>query len=197
MAELSRFMNSVNGDRRYLAEEFAEYFNQFLSNGVYHTNFIPTLAVGTSGTDMTVYVEPGSALINGYMYKNTTNKVLLIENADPILDRIDRVVVRLNRNMDVRNITAQVVRGTPAVSPVPPQLTRDNYIYEISLAQVYVTKGATFIGAENITDERLNKPVCGLVKSLITDNIPIVTDKTTSKQFALRLDNGQMYLEEV
>lgn len=197
MAELSRFFNSVNGDRRYLAEEFAEYFAQFLTNGVYHTNFIPTLAVNTVGTDLNVYVEPGSALINGYMYKNTTNKVLRIEDADPVLDRIDRVVIRMNRNQEARNITAQILTGTPAQTPTPPMLTRDSYIYEISIAQVYVTKGASYIGVENITDERLDSSVCGIVKSLITDSIAVINNESTGVQYTLNLDEDGVYLKEV
>lgn len=196
MAELSRFFNSVNGDRRYLAEEFAEYFHQFLTNGVYHTNFIPTLAVKTNGTDMNVIVEPGMALINGYMYKNTTDKKLQIDAADPILNRIDRIVVRMDRNQEVRNITAQVVKGTPAPLPVAPALTRDNYIHEISLAQIYITKGATYIGEDNVTDERLNEDVCGLVRSLITDSFAVVTDAATGKQYSIGIENGAMFLQE-
>lgn len=197
MAELSRFFNSVNGDRRYLAEEFAKYFSQFLTNGVYHLNLVPQLAVKTIGTDLTVYVEPGNALINGFMYENTTNKTLAIDAADPILNRIDRVVIRMNRNIEARNITAQIVKGIPSANPVAPELTRDNYIYEISLAQIYVTKGAMYIGADNITDERHDITVCGLVHSMITENIPIVTDGVTNKQYAVKINNKVLYLEEV
>lgn len=197
MAELSRFFNSVNGDRRYLAEEWAEYFSQFLTNGVYHTNFIPTLAVKTDGTKMSIYVEPGTSLINGYMYKNTTNKVLQVEDADPVFSRIDRVVVRLDRNQEVRNITAQIIKGVPAYNPKPPELTRDNYVYELSLAQVYVTKGATFIGVENLTDERTKADVCGLVRSMITESFAIITDSVTANQYTIGIENGVMFLKKV
>ena len=33
--ERSAFFNSINGDRRYKAEVFAEYFSSFIGNGVF------------------------------------------------------------------------------------------------------------------------------------------------------------------
>ena len=35
MAEKSGFFNSVNGDRRYKADFFAEYFASFIGNGIF------------------------------------------------------------------------------------------------------------------------------------------------------------------
>ena len=40
--------------------------------------------------------------------------------------------------------------------------------YEISVAQIYVGTGVTAINAGNITDERLNSSVCGLMRDGVT-----------------------------
>ncbi|RNB90153.1 hypothetical protein EDM59_01520 [Brevibacillus nitrificans] len=166
MAEYYRFFDSTDEDQReYRASEFAEYFNLFLTSGVFHTD--DRLRVFGTGTNMQVLVEEGYAFLLGYMYKIANGaKCLTIANADPTNDRIDRVVVRLDFNERV--ITAEVKQGVPAAVPVPPGLTRTQTVHEISLAQVRVIAGKSFIEQSQVTDERLNQSVCGLVSSLIT-----------------------------
>jgi hypothetical protein len=165
MAEEYSFFNSVNGDRRYDMEQFATYFKQFLSNGIYHTNNVPALRVShVSG--MQTKLEPGSAYIEGFMYRNTEDIIFTHEAADPTNTRIDRIVLRLDRSLNARYIKAFVKKGTPATNPQPPVLQRDDIVYEISLAQVRIEAGKTTISS--VTDERLDPNVAGLVSSLIT-----------------------------
>jgi hypothetical protein len=79
--------------------------------------------------------------------------------ADPTLNRIDRVILRMDT-------TAQTIRlvvkpGTPGASPTPPTLQTDRTPYfEIPLYQIYVGAGVTTILNANLTDERewVNKP---------------------------------------
>lgn len=165
MAEEFSFFNDVNGDREYDMEAFATYFKQFLSNGLYHTNNVPALKVShVSGLQSKM--EPGSAYLEGFMYRNTEDLVFSHEVADVTNARIDRIILRLDRNVNARYIKAFVKKGTPATNPQPPALTRNDIVYEISLAQVRINAGATNIAS--VTDERLNPTVAGLVSSLIT-----------------------------
>lgn len=215
MAEISRFFNSVNGDRRYLAEEFADFFAKFLSTGIYSgQEQLGELRV-TKKDALSVSVEEGSALIRGYMYENTTPNTLAIEKGGTF-DRIDRIVIRLDRTMDSRNILAKVIKGVAETSPKPPELIRNNEIYDISLAQVYVRKNATSIDVGDITDERYDEAVCGFVNSIITlptdrfeqewnewmyeiqeNTFAHVTDEKTNIVYRLIISNGNLFLEEV
>lgn len=170
MAEISRFFNSVNGDRRYLAEEWAGFFAKFLSSGVYngdHTIEGDTRLEVSKHDDLAIKIGIGSALIRGYEYENTTDRIHPID-AGGAFDRIDRVVIRMDRTMDVRNNLSRVIKGIPQENPAPPELIRTNEIYDISLAQIYVRKNATAIDVEDIVDERYNEEICGFVNSLIT-----------------------------
>lgn len=151
-------------------EQFALYFKQFLTSGLYHKNNVPSLKVSAL-TGLQTKLEPGSAYLEGFMYSNTADITLTHSAADTTNPRIDRVVIRLDRGLDKRSINAFIKTGVPATSPVPPSLQRDNVIYEISVAQVRVNAGATTISS--VTDERLNESVAGLVSSLIT----VPTDK--------------------
>lgn len=63
--EKSRFFDSVNGDRRYSSEEFAEYFSSFLTTGI--KNGGSNLQVTSTGSSMQVNISPGIAMIRGYL----------------------------------------------------------------------------------------------------------------------------------
>lgn len=163
--EYSSFFDDINDDRLYDAEQFANYFRKFLSTGVYHTNNAPALLV-KAGTGLQTILEPGSAFLQGYMYENTEDILFTHDIANNTNPRIDRIVIRLDRNLNNRDIRAFVKTGTPSTNPVPPALQRDILVYEISLAQVLINAGSTNIS--KVTDERLNTSVSGIVHSLIS-----------------------------
>lgn len=161
--ETYSFFNSINGDRKYQASDFAEYFKSLLTNGVF-PNPSDNLQVLSNGNS-TVTIKKGKAWINGYVYFNTSDLVLPIEIADSILNRIDRIVIRFDTIN--RNITAKIKKGTASSTPVAPSLQRDADIYELAIADIYVNKGVTSISQTNIVDLRMNTSVCGWVNSLI------------------------------
>jgi hypothetical protein len=157
--EKSGFFNSSNGDRKYNAEFFAEYFSNFIGNGVF-----PNPSTGlqvTSNNDMTVTVKAGKGWINGYYYSNDSDLVLSIDLADGVLNRIDRIILQYNTVN--RTITAKVKKGSLASSPVATDLDRNADVYELGIADVYIKAGSITISGSNITDLRLNSNYCGIV----------------------------------
>lgn len=163
MAEKSSFFTSLNGDRKYKAEEFATYFGTFIGNGVFPNP--STNLVVTSNGDMTVNVSVGFAWINGYMYNNTDDLTLTVSHADSALKRIDRVVLRCD--FVNREIRAYIKRGVFASSPIPPSLERGVNAYELSIADIQVNNGVASIVQSNITDTRLDNSVCGIVTQTV------------------------------
>ncbi|KMY49573.1 hypothetical protein [Peribacillus loiseleuriae] len=159
----SGIFNSVNGDRKYKADDFASYFATFISNGVF-PNPSTGFQVVTNG-DMTVSLKAGKAWIKGYYITNDADFTLTIGVADGVLNRIDRIVLRLDYLN--RMITPLVKKGSFASSPVAPQLQRDADAYELALADIYISKGSISILQANITDLRLNKDLCGMVHSTV------------------------------
>jgi hypothetical protein len=156
--------DSVDGDREYTAQDFADYFNELLTTGVFYRNGQPSLKV-TQGTGLHTSLDIGAAYVEGYVYRNTEPIEFLHAAGDPSYPRIDRIVIRLDKSISKRYVRAFIKEGTPATNPQPPELQRDNMVYEISLAQVRVNPGASTIAT--VTDERLNQSVCGLVSSVI------------------------------
>ena len=166
MERYSFFDSTDNDNREYTADEFAEYFRNFLTNGIFKGGL--NLKVDCKGDTMQTFINQGYAYINGYMYVVDTEPLYLTHDpADVQNDRIDRIVLRLDTSLDKRCIKAIIKKGTPSSSPAFPTLTREGNIYELGLAQIRIIKGKSYIQASQITDERLDNNVCGLVNSII------------------------------
>lgn len=166
MAITYGFFNSVNGDRLYNADDISNYFLKLISNGVFAT---PANAMQVQENDgMTVQVSAGWGFINCKWINNDAPYLLTLDAADVVLNRIDRVVMRLNASNDVRTMELAIKKGTPASNPQPPTLTRvSGGVWELSLAQIAVAGGSATITQANITDERANTNLCGWVTGLI------------------------------
>lgn len=191
MAEIFRFFNSSDSIKRtYSAEDFSSFFEEFLSTGLVHTDNQPFLNVQADGTNMQTYLTDGSAVIKGHLYKNVGSNYLTHDQSETTFDRIDRVVLRCDKRPEAKHIKAFVLKGMPSVTPQPPALTRTDDVYEISLKQVRIKANSTVVTNEDMTDERLNKDVCGLVNSLIT--VPVEALQQNFNEFKSQL-NDEFY----
>ncbi|MEX3621857.1 hypothetical protein [Viridibacillus arvi] len=156
--------NSVNGDRKYKAGDFASYFATFIGNGIF-VNPSDCLQIIGNLDAMSVTLRPGKAWINGYYLTNDDNYSLTLDKGDTSLNRIDRIVVRLD--FIERKMLVAVKKGALSASPIAPALKRDADAYELALADVYVAKGALTVSQASITDTRLNKSLCGLMHGVV------------------------------
>ena len=163
MAEKSSFFTSLNGDRKYKASDFAEYFKTFIGNGVF-PNPSSNLQVIANG-DMTLTISPGFAWINGYMYHNTDNLILTVDHSDSALKRVDRVVIKCD--FVNREIKTYIKKGTFSQSPVAPALERSVDAYELCVAEIQIDNNVVAIQQSKITDTRLNNEVCGIVTQTV------------------------------
>lgn len=166
-------------DRAYSSDVLATVLRKYFRDGVFTTaedsfvvNTEPIPPMVPAGLFVTV--NPGHCLIQGRHGYNEAQEYAYLEAAHASLDRIDRVVLRLDLSVGQRSIQIAVVTGTPAAEPAAPALTRNSTVYELCLANVYVDAGVLEILANKIDDKRLNDSLCGVVASIIGD-----TDTTT------------------
>lgn len=151
---LPRYDRAIGSD--FLRQVFAQYF----SDGVFYE---PASALQvTVDTGMNVKVLPGVCHIRGAMGIEDSARVLAVQ-ASEALDRIDTVVARLDLSLAVRSIDLYVVKGAPAETPAAPALTRNNTVWELGLADLFVAKNTTAISQQRITDTRLDPARCGQV----------------------------------
>lgn len=145
-------------DRTYLADEFAEYFRAFITDGIF-TRESDNLQVFANG-DMTATLRPGRLIGQGYRYTNEKDIAIEFDPADGIMDRIDRVCITWMK--EERDFYHTIQKGAPSYDPVPPECRRTAEYRDYVLADVRIRAGAISIAQSDITDQRLNEALCGV-----------------------------------
>lgn len=179
MAEIKNFPNNVD---EYIGAQNVMKWLHGRTSGVFGAD--GNLSVTANG-DMTVSVSDGVGWLandkaDGTVFWNDTKEQtgselqLEIPLADAILPRIDRIVVSWDTVAYATKPRIEVLKGTSASTPAAPALTNNGLLRQISLAQISVAAAASKIAASNITDERLDADVCGLVTDWISvDTAPM------------------------
>lgn len=153
-------------DRAVDSAFLRRFYKAYWDDGVFYkpsTSF----AVTATGTGMNVQVQPGMAQVQGAFCLEDTVQTLPIAAADASLNRIDSVVLRLDLSLDKRDISLAVVSGVAAVSPVAPALTRNNTTWELGIANVLVSAGASVVTQRDVEDTRLDDTRCGAVAQTV------------------------------
>ena len=160
------FWNSINADRTYDADSFAEWLRKFFTTGVFNGEMQVT-----PGAGMAVSVAPGYANLNGKVRFFDAAQSFALDPASGTYPRIDTIVVRSDSTNRV--ITTEYVKGAySGNNPVPTAPVRTAGIYEIVLAQIYVGAGITAVIADDITDTRPDDDLCGWVTSTV-ESVPV------------------------
>lgn len=170
MSETSGFFNAelVDGepDRAYEATDFASYYSNFVSNGVFANPASQLQVVANTDTQNSVKVNPGNAYINGYWYKLTEEFTINFPSYS--LNEIRWYPIILRLNLTSRNISLIFDDYTVANSSRPiPNLIRTENTYDLLLAQVKVFSGNRYISNSEIYDTRSNEDYCGIVAGLV------------------------------
>ena len=197
MAEIKNFPNNVD---EYIGAENVMKWLHGRSSGVFGAD--GNLSVTANG-DMTVSVSDGVGWLandkaDGTVFWNDTKEQtgselqLTIPLPDAILPRIDRIVVSWDTVDYAEKPRIEVLKGTPNNAPTAPELTNNTLKRQISLARIYVAVAASSISADNITDERLDPDVCGLV----TDWVSVDTT-TMQAQFSSLLEKVKTELAQL
>lgn len=164
------FFNAIldpegNPDRAFDANDFSKYFGTLIKNGIF-PNPSSNFQIQGDQNNMSVKAEPGLAWIEGHLRYDDSVFILQIDPADSTLDRIDRVVLRLDTLE--RCIKWVVKKGELSGRPVAKTLQRDADAYEIALADITINHGATKVTQTMITDLRMNTELCGWVTGTVT-----------------------------
>lgn len=181
MATIKNFPNNVD---EYIGAENVMKWLHGRTSGVFGAD--GNLSVTNNG-NMTVNVADGVGWLanddaDGTVFWNDTKEQtgselkLTVPLANAVYPRIDRVVVTWATVDYSVKPSIEILSGTAASNPTAPALTNNTLKRQISLAQIYVGAAASKITAANVTDERLDSTVCGLV----TDWVSV--DTTTMQQ---------------
>lgn len=149
----SGFYDSINHDRLYGADDFSDYFEGLISDGIY-AGIGKEFRVFADGSTMGVQVDTGRAKILNKYVRNTDILEVEIDAADSENPRWDAVCVSVNLDEAYRNGYIDVHKGTPAADPQKPDVPDTDSAKLFVLAYVYVPAQAAAITAENVNDNR-------------------------------------------
>lgn len=171
MAEISGFHNSVDGDRKYNADDVNEFFTGVVAEGVFSTEGDNLIVVENTG--MQIAVGSGKAWFLKSWYTNTADKFMVLSDSDLTYDRIDIIAIDFDKTNAVRTNKLIILEGTPASSPVPPTLIDVEDHLQVPLAHILVQATVTNIYTADITN-KVGTTDCPFATGLI-DQIDITT----------------------
>ena len=166
------FYNSVNGDRRYDANDMAAIFDGIIRDGVFAS--VGNAFLVQPGSGMMITVGVGHAWLNRTWTTNDSLLPLTVSPSPSGLARIDTVVLEINNEDEVRANRIYIIKGTSASAPVPQPLVKSRLVNQYALADIYVGSAVTTITQANITNKvgTGDLPfVTGILDVLNTDGI--------------------------
>lgn len=167
MAEKSGFFNARETetgtyDREYDAEQFAGYFANFISNGVYANpaNQLKVVFDDLPNKPFVVIVRKGKAYIDGYWYELTEDMEITI----PVNTKAYIVKDVIRCTLDKAERKVSIVLEEDVTSDRP---TNNNNRHDLVLSTIIVQPNASKLNAKDITDRRPDKTYCGFVTGVI------------------------------
>lgn len=170
---MSEFAYPLGGEQNYSAAQ-AGAFNGTRTSGVWSGE--NNLKVTITGAHQ-LTLSKGLAWFTteeywGKVYVNTADINFTLPVADAVLDRICRLVIRWNKTTNTA--TAQLLLGELSSTPSAPTRSTTDELYDLVLCDYLVAHGEVTASAANLTDQRLNEDLCGLMRDGVT-RIPTAT----------------------
>lgn len=153
-------------DRAITSKEYRNLFLKYFTEGVFPNPSDNFQIVENSSQG--ALVKKGYANVRGVLIELKQDTPITFEQADS-LDRIDRVVLRHNDTKSVRYADVVILKGSPSNSPQAPNITRDETIWDIVLADVRIRKNSSNVTQAQITDRRSDSELCGIVAGTIKE----------------------------
>ncbi len=181
-------------DYLIFAQDVADWWSNFYTNGI----LVPDGRVINKeykveqSDETSIVINTGSICVNGRLGTLKTAYPFTIESAGSGMQRIDRVVIELNLREAVNEFRPILLTGTESSeNATPPEITRDDLVYQMSLAQIHVD--AT--GITQIVDERIYDELCGLCQVLVARKPAMPVTGDTANNIAY--DNTSTGMEAV
>ena len=151
MAFTYGFYNSLEGDRRYNSIQVSQLFDGIINDGVFLT-IGDRFMVQANGEDLEIKIGSGRAWFDGTWSLNNTDYLINADPSELVLNRIDAVVLEVNKNIDVRENALKIITGSPATEPIRPTLINTEFQAQYPLAYIYRPKDSIVITQANVTN---------------------------------------------
>lgn len=148
MSLTSGFFNSLNGDRKYSAEQMSAIFDGIINDGVFANVGTAFQVLASSGTEISV--GEGRAWFNSTWIHNDAVMLLTLDASEVLQDRYDAVVIEVDRSETVRDCSIKILKGTPSTTPQYPAITNNASLHQYPLAFISRKANSTTITQADI-----------------------------------------------
>ena len=162
-------------DRKYDADDISSMFDGLITDGIFASiggKF--ACSIDTSAVDaLVVKVDTGKAWLDKTWIINNTILTITLDPADSAKDRIDAIVIDIDKRDETRKNTIQYIPGTPSYDPKEPTLAtaKDSPHKQYALCWIRVGHGIT-----NSNDLKFHEN--GRVVNFITAPLSTIDSKT-------------------
>ena len=151
------FFDSVNGNNKYSAGDMNRPYHRIITEGVFATpQDTPStdLQVYTANDGLDIVIKKGEGMLAKKWFENPADLRVSITPNSNIVNRIDSIVMQVNKNQSELNGSIIYREGTYATNTEPPVLENTENVAEMRLANILVKPQTELIGQEVITDLR-------------------------------------------
>ena len=198
MSVTSGFFNSLNSDRRYNAEQMSAIFDGVINDGIFAS--IGTAFTVSADSGFTVNVGIGRAWFDSIWVYNDAILPVTFDEAEIVLDRIDAIVIEINKTEEVRAGSIKIVKGSPSSIPQRPALTKDGYVTQYPLAYVEINAGRLSITQSKITS-MIGTSDCPYITGILQvqniDNIVAQWKAQWEEWYANQTEMGNIQLDQM
>ena len=182
----SGFYDSVDGDRKYFADQMNMPYKRIVSEGIFGTDntsqkgtdFNPVI---TNSTDRTFTIASGMGILNGRWFEMVTTQLFTADVNNTLSDRKDSIIIAVDTATSGRKATIEYRLGTGGT---PPTLVNNAGHQELRICNVIV-KSLSTGGGITIEDTRGTNEcpiIVGLLKELSVDDF-LTQFKNTFNEF--------------
>lgn len=194
MAVSYGFFDSYENDRTYEAADFNRLFDGIISDGVFEgVGEMFNVTVGESG--MMLIVGTGRAWFNNTWTYNDSVYPILIPDSETLLNRIDAIVLEVDKTNETRANRIYVISGEPSYdTPEKPTLKQEEGVYQYAIAYITVGAGVTELTEDNIEYVVGNEEtpyVTGEIQQLDIENILLEWNSAFDDYFTSYKDTKQ------
>ena len=170
----SGFYDSVDGDRKYFADQMNMPYKRIVSEGIFGTDntsqkgtdFNPVI---TNSTDRTFTIASGMGILNGRWFEMVTTQLFTADVNNTLSDRKDSIIIAVDTATSGRKATIEYRLGSGGT---PPALVNNAGHQELRICNV-VVKSLSTGGGITIEDTRATSEcpiIVGLLKELSADD---------------------------
>lgn len=172
MTVSSGFFNSVNHDRLYDAEQISAIFDGIINDGVFESVGDAFSVVPNEDLVDSIIVGTGRAWFDHVWILNDSQYSITLSAPSTIYQRMDAVVIDVDRRDSVRAATLKVVEGSPASAATKPALINEELHKQYPVAYVTVYPG----NSEIVSASHIKRSVGTTECPLVTGPLEVIND---------------------